>query len=642
MISKFPKLLEPIKLGSILAPNRTVMLAMGLNYIPSDQSVGQRLIDFYEERARGGCGLIIVQMEPVDSGSFHSPAIYENGNIAGARRLVQAIHNHGAKACVQLAVRQAWAREPHSSVEFIGPSAEEMKALASHPHSRPLKVDEIRHIADQIGDAAARAREAGFDAVELHGGMGYLLARFLSACSNKRTDEYGGPLENRMRFLLEAVADIQKKAGRDFTLICRISVDEFMPGGNTIEEQLTVCKALETGGVHCINVQAGWHESTTPLIQMSVPRGAFVYLAERTKKAVSIPVIAAYRLNDPFMCEDILRTGKADMVGMGRQFIADAEFVNKAAKGRPEDIVSCIACSRCTEMAMAGLPVGCTVNPVAGKETQYTGTSATVSRKLVVVGGGPAGMEAATVAAHRGHKVVLYEKTEKLGGQTLLASVPPHKEEIGHFISYLIRQLEKSGAVIKLNTEATTESLRGEHTDVIVLATGARPAVPPIPGVNGPHVMTFEDVLRGNKTVGARVVVIGGGPIGCETAEFLYEKGRQVTIVEMLARIADRVGKVNRWVLMQRLRNAGIRMEPGCKVESITARQVNVSRGETRWAIDADTVVLATGTKCDDTLSKCLQGSAPKVYSIGDCSGPGEADRLAKAIEDGFQVAQTI
>ncbi len=639
-MSQFKKLFEPIKVGEVELKNRLVALAIGTGYVKAGR-LTQRHKDFLIERAKGGAGLMITSFSPIYGGSEIRggealPGIYEDGFVPELRELRATLQAQGVKVAAQLIAVDKWAKDKDSPLEVVGPSDVIKGPGASKP--RPLTVKEIHQIVESFGEATRRAREAGFDAVEIHAGVGLVVNQFLSPFTNRRTDEYGGSLENRLRFLLEIIDAAKKKAGSDYTLICRISADEFMEGGNILEDTKKVAPILEKAGIRCLDVAVAWHESPIPVVQMSVPRGAFVYLAEEIKKVVNIPVATAYRVNDPWLAERIVAEGKADLVGLARALIADPEFPNKAREGRPEDIRPCIACCRCLDLILEGQPLACTVNARVGKEREYSIQPAPKPKTVFVVGGGPAGMEAAGVAAQRGHKVTLWEKEDRLGGQMLFAVLPPYKGEIHNLTDYLIGQLKKSHVEIKLNQEATAQSILEGKPDVVIVATGASPIIPDIPGVKGAKVSTALEVLRGKET-GQGVVVIGGGMVGCEIAEFLAEKGKKVTILEMLNRVGNDIGPTTRWVVLQRLRKAGIRMETRITATEITDEGVKGVRDGAFEFFPADTVVLAVGMKSRDGLAQQLEGKIPAVHSIGDCVEP---QRIAQAMEVGLKIAREI
>jgi 2,4-dienoyl-CoA reductase (NADPH2) len=504
-----------------------------------------------------------------------------------------------------------------------------------------LSVAEIQQIVDEYSEGIRRSREAGFDAVEVHVGVGSILNQFISPLTNKRTDPYGGSLENRMRIILEILDNSRKKTGQDYTFMCRMSADEFMDDGHTLEDSKIVARMLEAAGVNCLNVQAGWHESSIPLVQMCVPRGAFVYLAEAIKKVVNIPVIAAYRINDPILAEQILKEGKADLVGMCRALIADPDLPNKAKNGQYDDICRCIACCRCLAGSLVpnGTPVECSVNARAGREAEYSIEAANKRKNVLIIGGGPAGMEAARIAALRGHQVSLWEKNRGLGGQLLLASVPPDKGEINTLREYFIKQMDKMGVQVKLGVNVTTEAVVESHADVVIVATGAVPRVIDIPGVKGNNVVTALEVLAGRKEISERVIIVGGGMVGCETALFLAKQSRQVTILEMLDRVGYDLERVNRWVIMSKLRQTGVKMETRAKVVEITNKGVRAVRGEVVDFFQGDTVVLAVGMRPNNELARELRGKVAELHVIGDCSEPR---RIAEAIKEGFCVAREI
>jgi 2,4-dienoyl-CoA reductase (NADPH2) len=637
-MTELKHLFQPIQIGTLELKNRIVLLAADTGYGDNDM-VTERQKEYYAARARGGAGLLITGLVLPSSMGKPLPGrmgIYHDRFIPGLRQLVDAVHSEGAKIAIQLSLQYFWARGEGAPVEEVGPSA-----ISTRRNSQPreLNLDEIQQIIGEYSEGTRRAREAGFDAVEFHCGIGYLISRFLSPCTNKRSDEYGGSLEKRMRFLLEIIASSKRKAGSDYPLICRVSADEFMEGGHTLDDTRKLVPILEQAGVHCLNIGAGWHECRTPLVHMSVPRGAFVYLAEEIKKVAKVPVVAAYRINDPILADRIVAEGRADLIGMGRALIADPELPNKASEGRLHEIRPCIACGHCLDVIMLGAPLVCAVNPQVGKEAEYTSVPTAKPKKVFVIGGGPAGMEAAAGAAERGHQVTLFEKGGRLGGNLLLAAVPSYKCEISNLTNYLEARLKKSGAQIRLNQEVDEETIAEGKPEVVLVAVGATPLIPNIPGVNGENVVTALEVLGGEREVGEHVVIVGGGMIGCEAAEYLAYKGKQVTILEMLERIGADIGMTTRWVIMQRLRNAGIAMETKAKVEEITDKGVMASRDGSVEFFTADSVVLAVGLVPRNELAQRLEGRNTECHCIGDCT---KAQKIIQAIEDGFHIAREI
>jgi len=647
-MSHLKKLFEPIKIGQLELENRIVFLAMGTQF-SKYHSIPDRLIRFNAERARGGAGLVIAPFSVIDQ-NYHKPdehpyygsrfpGIYNDDFMPDLRRFADAVHAHsGAKTAVQLLFMDVWAKDKHSELEFVSASA---VAKPHKPVPRELTIDEIGQIVEVYGDAARRAREVGFDAVEIYAGMGFMLNQFLSSYTNKRTDKYGGAPEDRARIVLEIVANIKRKAGQDYPISCRISGEDLIKGGNTLEDTTRIAVALQEAGIHILNAQAGWLESPVPIINMAVPRGAYVYVAEAMKGVLDIPVAAAYRINDPLLADQILVEGKADLIGMCRGLVADPDLPNKAKEGRFDDIRRCIACNYCIDLVHnePSLPVACAINPLAGHEGEYTIEPTKTPKKVFVIGGGPAGMEAASIAAQRGHSVTLFDRQGRLGGQLLAAAVPPHKDEIAGFIDYLAGQVATSGVGVKLSEEADADAIVSAGPDVVVLATGAVPLIPDIPGTEKPHVVTAVDVLRGRAQVGQRVLIVGGGLVGCETALSLSEEGKQVTILEMLNSIGADIGISNKWLVLMQLAEAGIVTRPKCKVIRITDSGIDISHDNTVESLEGDTVVLAAGMKPDTGLIEKLQGKVTSLYTAGDCVQPR---RLWSAIEEGFNVARQI
>jgi 2,4-dienoyl-CoA reductase (NADPH2) len=657
----FTRLFEPIRIGRLTLKNRIIMPAVTTLY---DFEGGTRYADFYAARARGGASLCIINLQALYpgragvSGAVPDESVLVKGPlkinhdlyIPRLKQLTGAIRENGSRACAQLAVYGFWARGGYGSpAEEVSPSGVHLQGEAYRPglenlsfirHGRPLSIEEIAMITAAVGRAAERAVAAGFDAIELQALGGNLLSRFLSPLTNKRSDAYGGSLENRSRFLVEAAAAVKAKVGGDFPLICRINGDDLMPGGMGVADYQALVPILERAGIHALNLMPGWYETRRPVNQMCVPRGAFVYAAEGLKAVAKIPVAANIRITDPLLAEEILAAGKADLIAVCSALMADPEWPLKAAEGRIEDIRLCTGCCNCwSDLAGSRRPIGCSVNAQLGMEAKYVIRRAETPKTVWVVGGGPAGMEAARVAALRGHRVTLFERRGKLGGQLRFADLPPHKGEWGQFITWLKGQLKKNGVDIRLGKALTAGEVIEGKPDAVVVATGARSIIPPMPGVEGAKVATCVEVLDGRKAVGRRVVIIGGGSVGCETAEFLHAKGCEVTIVEMLPQIAPDVDFWNRWVLMDRLDQAGIRQIAGAKAEEITAAGVHIAVGEERRLIEADSVVLAAGARAYNPLIRELEGRYAAVYYIGDCLKP---QKVRQAVDAGFRVGMEV
>ena len=637
-------LFKPIKIGNVELKNRIKMPALHLVYAANNR-ITDRLRDFYIARAKGGVGLIGFALSPYSAkadpesivpGSL-VPGIYDDQLIPHLRDFTDLLHSLGVKVNAQMGAGYSWCFGKDTPEVLISPSGISMVRSAGAPRPRAVTVFEIHQMVDEFGEAARRAREAGFDAVEFISGPGYLLSQFLCPVTNQRTDDYGGSPENRARFLLEIIESARSKAGSDYTLMWRLAGEHFVDGGYTLEDTMRLAPMLERAGIHAIELTPGWHEDPVPMVTRDVPQGAWVYQAEAVKKVVNIPVSAGTRIYDPVFANQVIAEGRADLVFMARALITDPELPNKAREGRFEDIIPCTGCAHCFDLL--GMPTECSVNPRTGREGEYTIEPATKSKKIFIVGGGPAGMEAARVAALRGHRVTLAEKENRLGGQLLAASKGPYKADINRLTEYLTNQVEKAGVQVTLGSEVTVEFIQKSHPDEVIVAAGATPIIPDIPGVDGDNVATAFDVLTGRREVEERVVIIGGEMVGCEVAEYLSEKGKKVTLLARRNRVGDDIGRATRWVLIQRLKQAGIMMETKVNVTKITDKGVEGVRDGLTQFFEGDSVVLAVGMRSDTRLIEELKGKVEALHVIGDCAEPRW---VKEAINEGFKVAREI
>jgi 2,4-dienoyl-CoA reductase-like NADH-dependent reductase (Old Yellow Enzyme family)/thioredoxin reductase len=635
---QFKKLFEPIRIGQMRLKNRIVMSSMGTKYSVDHGHVSQRQIDYYEARAKGGVGLINTEMTAISSTGRHrdsQAAISDDSYIPGFHSLAEAVHKHGAKIAVQL--NHAGREIDTASTGFppVGPSAVPTTS-GIIPHV--LTTEEIAEIVQQFSAAARRAKEAGIDGVEIHAAHSYLLASFISGAFNKRTDNYGGTIQNRARFLIEVIQAIRKVVSTDYPVWFRMNGQEFgLENCLTIGEARQVAKMAVDAGAQAIHVSAyGWGAYVTKAPHALAP-GVLLPLAEEIKKAVSVPVIAVGRL-DPELAERAIEEGKADLIAMGRRLLADPELPNKVFELRLQDINPCIVCMECGPRS--NIPISCTVNAATGRERELRITPADKTKRVVVVGGGPAGMETARVAALRGHQVTLFEKESKLGGLLSIAAKPPHKEELLPLLGYLSRQVEKAGVDIRLKTEATAESIIENKPDVVIIASGGTPAIPDIAGINRANVVTVEDVLSGKSKTGKNVIIIGGGIVGCETGNFLADKGKNVTILEIQKNMAQDMWPSLKVRLMNDLIGEKVAMLTGTVCEKIETDGVIITTNDSgKRKIPADTIIIAVGYKANDNLFKALQGKAPSIFCIGDSSEPG---KISNAILNGNRIALSI
>jgi len=633
-------LFQPITIGHLEIKNRLIVAPMVTVYCDDEGMATDRFIKYYETKAKGGWGAIIVEdyaVSPLGKG-FWTPGLWKDEQIQSHAKLTETVHNAGAKIIAQI---YHCGRQTTSAITGEQPvSASPLPCPVLGAIPRELTVDEIKKIVAQFGDSALRAKKAGFDGVEVHGGHGYLIAQFMSKYSNKRTDKYGGSLMNRLRFPLEIVAEIRKKCGPDFFIGFRISGDEKVPGGRTIEETKMIACILEKQGVDALHISAGTYESTWAVIPpMNITTGWITDYAEEVKKVVDIPVMTVGRINDPYLAESILQSGKADLIAMGRASLADPELPNKFAKGQYEDIRQCIGCQQgCLERLFANEPIRCLVNPTLGYEYLNEFKKADSPKDITIVGAGPAGLEAARTAALAGHNVTLYEKTAHLGGQFATAAIPPSKGDITSYISWIGRQVEKLGVNIKLETEYTSEICDKEKPNFVIIATGATPSKPPITGIDGENVVTAEDVLLGKVNTKQKVVIAGGGLVGCETAVYLHSLGRDVTIVEMLPTLAADEEFTRRVLLMKAIEESQINTYTDAKINAINKNSVQIENNQKLKEIEAETVVLALGYKANYALADKLKEKVP-VRVIGDAI---KSRNALEATREGFLVATEI
>ncbi|HEX5195330.1 MAG TPA: NAD(P)/FAD-dependent oxidoreductase [Solirubrobacteraceae bacterium] len=593
-----PRLFEPYEVAGLRLRNRVVMPPMGTGLPDHDGFVTDETIAYYERRARGGVGMMILEASLVSPDAFGvgpELRLHDRSYVPGLRRLADAVHAHDVPVGVQLwhPGRQTLLGKP------IAPSAIPLSSRTPMPHE--LSLDEIGRLIEYYADSAVNCREAGYDFVEVHGAHCYLPCEFLSPLSNTREDEYGGDLRGRARFMLEIVAAIRAAAGDDFPVFFRISGIEGAEGGIDNEDSAQVSVWLQEAGVACLSVSAGnWYALHYTIPPMSMEPGCLVPFAARIRRDVEIPVMAAGRLDDLATAQRALDDGSADLIGVGRALIADPDWPAKAADGRLDEIRPCIACNACVDLVARAQAARCAVNPEVGRDGSWQLRPAPRARRIMVVGSGPAGMEAARIARLRGHQVSIWEREHELGGKLDVASRAPSKTTVLRFRDYQARILSELGVDIHTGVEVDDDAVRAQMPDVLVVATGADPMIPPIPGIEGPHVVDAQELLLGRATIepGARVAVIGGSATGCETAEFLIGAAGEISIIEMLPSVGRGVEQITRRRLLSDLRAAGVQILTNSKVIMIEPnRVVYESPDGERGEVAVDRVALAIGWK---------------------------------------------
>lgn len=637
-----PLLFSPLTVRNLTLKNRIVMPPMGTRYATYSGMVTSRLIDYYVERAKGGVGLIIVQFATVridGASSLYPLGIWDDVFVPGLRRLAKAVQEAGAHVAIQLAHAGGQTSHTITGHPVVAPSA---VPAVGYETPRELTKEEILLLVEAFGQAARRAMEAGFDAIEIHMAHGYLLNQFLSPLFNRRSDEYGGDLLGRARFPLEVVRRIREITQDRLPIFCRLSADDGVPGSLQLSEACKIATLLANAGIAVLDVTAGIRESFALSVpSMASTPGTLLPYAAAIKAAAKVPVIAVGKIHDPRLAEEALAKGQADLIAVGRALIADPEWPRKAAEGQYEDIRPCLTCNRpeCHGRTLRQLDMGCVVNAAVGREARFPLIPASKTKRVLVVGGGPAGLETARTAALRGHKVMLCEEAANLGGQLTLAAAPPYKGDIRRLTNYLSRQVFKLGVDVRLNCRVTPKLVAQMSPDVVVVATGARPLVPNIPGA-AEHAVTAWDVLAGKATSGKRVVVVGGGDVGCETAEYLAAQGKEVTVVEMLPDVATELASWTRRLLLERLMAAQVEILTQTTVISIEAGRIIYDRQGISGDISSvDTIVLACGVTPRRELADALCGTGLPVHIIGDAAKPRN---LAAAIREGFELGFNI
>jgi len=659
-MTKYQNVFSPFRFGNVEVKNR-IEIAPAIPCLATpDGFVTRELIEYYKSLARGGAGIVAIGDSAIDfeyaKDHEHQLNFGDDRAIAGLSTLVEAIHRFGTKASVELNHGGRFA-EPRTlgGKSPIAPTSlpSETAMMWAEMHGRKLDYtvtemtqEHIDMVVDHYAEACHRCMLAGFEMVMLHGAHGHMLGQFTSPYTNKRTDRYGGSLQNRAQFAIEVLNAVRKKVGDKLAIEYRISADELVPEGMHEEETIEFVRMIQDK-IDLLHVSLGLlpNPITIPrMIQPTYfPHGLNVPYAERFKKAVKVPVVAVGSI-DMEMADKIIGEGKCDIVAMVRPIIADTEYVNKNYHGEFDEIRPCLRCNTCIQRVAEFNPIRCAVNPVIGREVEYTYIRpADKKKKVVIVGGGPAGMEAAIVAASRGHQVTLYEKADRLGGTLALAAAPSFKADMKKYLDWLIKKTQRSpGVEIKLSTEATADIIKAKKPDVLIVAIGAEPIIPDIPGVKKANVVWAGDVVSGKALTGQTVVVAGAGLTGCETALYLAQQGKKVTVIDMLGQleIAQDVPFLNKLGLMGLLHEHGVQFKTEVKMEEITKDGVTVI--DKRWnrlEIPADTVVLSLGFRATKTAAKALQGLAPDVYTIGDCAKPSN---LRHAIHDAFNVAVEI
>jgi len=668
---KFFKLFEPLKISNITISNRIVMPAMHLN-LANNGFITKKLTDFYVERAKGGAGLLVVGGCYVDIYGKGLPsmiAVDDDKYLQKLTEFTEEIHNanEDVKICCQLYHGGAYAFPQIIGRTPIAPSAVYSKFSKTTP--REMTIEDIKREQQAFASATERAKKSGFDAVEICANAGYLMDQFISPKTNKRTDEYGGDLENRLRFPIETI-ELMKSNVEDFVIGYRISGDDFVPGSNTYKEKAIIAEELGRY-LDYFNVTGGWHETKIPQLTMDVPEGCYTYLAENIKKHVSIPIFSSNRINNPELAEQVLMTGKADAICIGRGLIADPYLPMKAKKGELRDIMNCIACNQgCFDNVFRMMPVTCLRNARAGNEARTELKPLKEKKKIMIIGSGPGGLEAARVASIRGHDVHIFEKADKIGGLLNIIWVPPGRNEFKRMIDNYSYWIQKYGIQVYFQHDVSLEKVKEFNPDVVFIATGSKPIIPTIKGIENKNVYWANDVFSGDAPVGKNNVIIGGGATGIELAIFLSKYGslskeafefltfykaleskvalkmlhegrNQVTVLEMLPKLGTALGKTTKWVLLDKCDALGVKLISGANIQEIGEDYVVYKDAADKEQVinEVDYVYHATGVEPKDSLYKEIKALNIPVEKIGDVRKP---ETVMEAVSRGYKIGNTV
>ena len=635
----FPHLFQEGKIGTCILKNCLIMSLYPTKYA-TDSRVNERMVEFYRDRARGGVALIVLDCPCLDY-----PRAYKGPNelrfdtheyAEGVKTLIKAIQNEGAKVFMQL----NYPKERVFDHEVPGSKQKGNVWITSLVNT--MTSEEAKEIVDIMAKGAKRARELGYDGIEIQASYGDLISQLLSPLSNKRTDDYGGSLENRPKFLLQLLKAVKNAAGGDFPVIVKLVCDEFVSGGLTLKDTATVARYISQSGGDAI-LASGGNKTTKRMTIPShyLPPGNLVHLAMAIKKAVDIPVIAIGKINSPELADKILQEGNADFVAMARALIADPYLPVKAQEGNVDDIRGCVYdLEDCAEKGVKGLGRACTVNPFSGQEYRLKITPAPKKKKVIVIGGGPAGIQSAVLASQRGHEVILYEKDGSIGGQMRLASMAPFKAEMDEVLRYLKHSLGKTRAKIILKCAPMAEEILSQKPDTVVIATGSHPALPAIPGIDNSFVYDVRTVYQRILELGDNIIILGGGDTGCETADLLSSGSRKITIVEVLDEPLEKMKDIPREELLKRLEEKGVKILTNCKAISIEKGAVTIENTERgKQQLIADSVIVATGNCPVNELFRSLKDSVGEIYLVGDAQQSGN---LGAALRSAAEISLKI